>query len=79
MLTAHKAAQDEQKHRAGAAYSDNDLVFCNPDGKPWPADSFNKQFADIAKLAELRGSRFHDIRRAFATRTLAVGRSIKEV
>lgn len=79
ILTAHKATQDEQKRRAGAAYCDNDLVFCNPDGEAWPPDTFSKQFADIANLADLRGFRFHDVRHAFATLTLADGRSVKEV
>ena len=79
MLRAHKVSQDEAKRRAGDAYADNDLVFCNPDGSPWPPDTLSKQFADIAKLVGMQGFRFHDLRHAFATLALADGRPIKEV
>jgi integrase len=79
MLAAYKAEQDDQKQHAGAVYVDNDLVFCNPDGAPWPPDTFSKQFSAIAKVAGLHGFRFHDIRHAFATLTLADGRPVKEV
>jgi integrase len=79
MLAAYKADQDDQKQHAGAVYVDNDLVFCNPDGAPWPPDTFSKQFSAIAKVVGLHGFRFHDIRHAFATLTLADGRPVKEV
>jgi integrase len=79
ILTAHKTAQDEAKRRAAHAYTDNDLVFRNPDGSPWPPDTFSKQFGDIARLVGMQGFRFHDVRHAFATLTLADGRPIKEV
>ena len=51
----------------------------NPYGAPWPPDTFNKQFSVIAKIVGLHGFRFHDIRHAFATLTLADGRPVKEV
>ena len=40
---------------------------------------FYEQFSTIAAAAGLRGFRFHDIRHAFATLTLADGRPVKEV
>jgi integrase len=79
MLRAHKAIQDEAKRRAGDAYAENDLVFCNPDGSPWPPDTMSQQFADIAKRVGMQGFRLHDVRHAFATLALADGRPIKEV
>jgi len=79
LLRSHKARQKEEKAVAGAAYADNDLVFPNPDGQPWPPDTFSTQFAKLAKSVGMRGFRFHDLRHAFASITLADGVSIKEV
>lgn len=79
ILSAHKLNQDREPQRVAESFSDNDLVFCNPDGAPWPPDTFSKQFSPIAAAVGLRGFRFHDIRHAFATLTLADGRPIKEV
>lgn len=79
LLRSHKAQQQEEKDAAGVAYADNDLVFPNPDGQPWPPDTFSTQFAQLAKSVGMRGFRFHDLRHAFASLTLADGVSIKEV
>jgi integrase len=78
ILSAHKTHQEHERQGI-ASYADHDLVFCNPDGAPWAPDTFSKQFSAIAATARLRGFRFHDIRHAFATLTLADGRPIKEV
>lgn len=79
ILAAHKVHQDCERQHVGESFADNDLVFCNPDGAPWPPDTFSKQFSTIATAVGLRGFRFHDIRHAFATLTLADGRPVKEV
>jgi len=79
-LRQHKADQERERQDCGAGYSDNDLVFCNPDGSVWPPDSFTKQFAGIAASVGLAGLfRFHDLRHAFASITLKNGASVKEV
>ncbi len=80
VLKAHRARQDDDRKRLGHAYVENDLVFCNEDGTPWPPDTFTKQFADIARLVGMKGSfRFHDARHAFASLTLKNGAPVKEV
>ena len=79
LLRSHKAQQEDEKALAGEAYTDNDLVFPNPDGQPWPPDTFSMQFAKLAKSVGMQGFRFHDLRHAFASITLADGVSIKEV
>jgi integrase len=79
LLRLHKVQQEEEKGLAGAAYTNNDLVFPNRDGQPWPPDTFSMQFAKLARSFGMRAFRFHDLRHAFASITLADGVSIKEV
>jgi integrase len=79
ILKAHRLQQEQIRQQSRAFYSDNDLVFPNPDGTPWPPDTLSVQFAKLAKLVGLQGFRFHDLRHAFATLTLADGRNFKEV
>ena len=78
LLCVHKTMQEEARKQA-LYYVDNDLVFCNPDGTPWPPDTFTVQFRELANLVGLKGFRFHDVRHAFATLNLANGTPIKEV
>ena len=79
VLAFAQSAAGDEKARAGEAYIDNDLAFPNPDGQPWPPDTFSMQFAKLAKSVGMRGFRFHDLRHAFASITLADGVSIEEV
>lgn len=46
---------------------------------PWPPDTFTAQFGKMASMVGLKGFRFHDVRHAFATLTLANGTPLKEV
>ncbi len=79
ILRSHRARQDAEKLKLRPRYHDADLVFCNPDGTPWPPDTFTKQFAQIARFVGMKGFRFHDLRHAFATLTLKNGASVNEV
>lgn len=66
-LKAHKARQNEEKLRLGAAYEDNDLVFATPLGRPVDPDNAGKRYKTLLKKAGLPGVRFHDLRHTFAT------------
>jgi integrase len=79
LLRSHKAQQEDERALVGDAYAGNDLAFPNPDGSPWPPDTFTAQFSKLAKSVGMRGFRFHDLRHAFASLTLGDGVSIKEV
>jgi integrase len=78
LLRGYRDAQEDAR-KCAPFYVDRDLVFCNPDGQPWPPDTFTVQFAQLAKNIGMKGFRFHDLRHAFASLTLADGTSIKEV
>lgn len=79
LLRRHKDEQKESKRKAAAFYADLDLVFPNPDGAPWPPDSFSVQFGRLVKGAGCQGFRLHDLRHGFASLMLAGGVSLKEV
>lgn len=79
LLRSHKAQQEEEKSIAADLYADEDLVFPDSDGAPWPPDTFTTQVSKLTKSAGMRGFRFHDLRHAFASLTLGDGVSIKEV
>jgi integrase len=79
ILREYKMRQDVEKKTYGSDYMDNDLVFANPDGSPWPPDTLTQQFSALAKSVGMKGFRFHDLRHAFATLMLKDGGSVKEV
>ena len=79
ILKSHKAQQNEERLQLGPAFQDDDLVFCNLDGSPWPPDTLTKQFSAVSSGIGLKGFRFHDIRHAFATLTMKNGTPVKEV
>lgn len=79
LLRAHRAEQGRKMKAAGPYYADNDLVFPNPEGTPWPPDTLTMQFGKLAALVGLKGFRLQDLRHAFASLTLADGTSVKEV
>ena len=58
LLRSHKAAQEQEKGLAAYLYVDNDLVFPNPDGCPWPPDTFTTQFRSSQRLLVCAGFGF---------------------
>lgn len=74
-LRSHKAAQESARENA-PFYIDNDLVFPNPDGRPWPPNTLTAQFTKIARALGLKGFTFKSLRHAFASLTLADGRPV---
>lgn len=77
VLQEHRLKQEHE--RASLGGMDLGLVFCNPDGSPWPPDTLTKQFAEMVRLIGIDGFRLHDLRHAFASVTLSNGSSVKEV
>jgi site-specific recombinase XerD len=50
-LKAHKKIQSEERLAAGEDWHDNNLVFCNPDGRPYTRDGLNYRFARLTRHA----------------------------
>jgi integrase len=51
LLREHRKAQLKVRLKAGEAWADNDLVFCQDDGQPWHPDHVSKRFKKLAALA----------------------------
>jgi integrase len=48
LLRGHRKTQLRQRLIAGEAWEDNDLVFCQGDGRPWNPDHVSKRFKRLA-------------------------------
>ena len=46
--------------KAGPAWQDNDLVFCQPDGRPWNPDRVSKRFRKLAAQAGVPVIKLHE-------------------
>jgi integrase len=51
MLREHRKAQVKARMIAGAAWVDNDLIFCQADGTPWHPDYVSRRFKKLAAKA----------------------------
>jgi len=81
-LKAHRARQAQEKLFLGQAYEDNDLVFCQPNGKPLDPRGFTKKYARLLEAAGVPKVGFHALRHTFGTLLLEAGedmRTIQEV
>jgi hypothetical protein len=48
LLREHQKAQLAVRLRAGGAWHENDLLFCQRDGTPWKPDHVSKRLAALA-------------------------------
>ena len=77
VLRRHRAAQVEERLRAGAAWTDNDLVFPNTLGNPIePSHLLYRSLRPLLDRAELPAIRFHDLRHTAATLLIEAGMNI---
>jgi len=72
-LRAHKTDQAKIRLMMGAGFSDQGLVFCNPDGSPYPPDSLTATFRSLCRRTGFTGVRLHDLRHTHATQLLRQG------
>lgn len=78
-LQQHRVRQKEARLKAGPAWEENDLVFCNIYGRFLNSQSLFVLFSSLLKKAGLPHMRFHDLRHSAATILLAMGVSAKVV
>lgn len=79
-LRAHREVQDLEKVMAGGAYTDHDLVFAHPDGRPISPAMDWREWQELEQEAGLEGRfRVHDGRHFAATFLLALGVDMRVV
>jgi integrase len=72
-LREHRRRQLAERLAVGPDYSDQDLVFAEPDGTPIHPDKFRKRFEVRIGRSGLTPIRFHDLRHTYATLALRAG------
>lgn len=60
LLREHRQAQRKARMKAGPAWADNDLVFCQDDGTPWKPDHVSKKLKRLAAKAGVRVIKLHE-------------------
>jgi integrase len=60
LLRAHHKAQLRARMKAGPTWQGNDLVFCQPDGRPWNPDHVSKRFRKLAAQAGVPVIKLHE-------------------
>jgi integrase len=62
LLRARLQLQELERMLAGEAWAENDLVFCQPDGRPWNPDYVSKRFRRLAAQAGVPPIKLHEAR-----------------
>jgi integrase len=74
VLKVHREEQDELRNKLGLPpTSDDDLVFCHWDGRPFLPSSITHAWIRVARRCGLDGVRLHDSRHTHATLLLKAG------
>jgi integrase len=60
LLREHRRAQLKARLAAGPAWADNDLVFCQGNGRPWNPDHVSKRFKRLAAQAGVPVIKLHE-------------------
>ena len=79
VLQQHRIRQVEAKLKAGPAWEEHDLVFCNLYGKVMETGNLTARFHKLLRDGGLPRLRFHDLRHSAATLLLAMGIPAKVV
>ena len=60
LLREHRKAQVKARMAAGPAWQDNDLIFCQADGRLWNPDHVSKRFKKLAAQAGVPVIKLHE-------------------
>jgi len=72
-LREHRKRQAAERLLMGAGWTDNDLVFCHPDGTAVHPERFSRGFLETVARIGLPRIRLHDLRHGWATYALQAG------
>jgi integrase len=60
LLREHRRAQLRQRMKIGEAWRDDDLIFCQDDGRPWNPDHVSRRFKRLAAEAGVPVIKLHE-------------------
>jgi integrase len=75
-LKEHRTRQAEDRLKAGPAWHDEGLVFCNEVGEPLRQDRTRDEYKALLKAAELPPMRIYDLRHSAGTLLLEMGEDV---
>jgi integrase len=73
VLKEHRETQEGQRRSIGLSLLDDDLIFCQENGKPLLPDSITHAWMRLARSIGLKGIRLHDARHTHASLMLKQG------
>ncbi|OHV23951.1 integrase [Parafrankia soli] len=79
VLRHRRSRQNAHRLSHGEHWTDNGLVFTEPNGAPLIPDDVTSHFKELVTAADLPPIRLHDLRHGAATLALAAGADIKTV
>ena len=80
VLRLHREAQNKiRKYKEDLPVSDDDLVFCQSDDKPYLPNTISHAWIKLTKRCGLEGVRLHDARHTHATLLFKSGVSAKVI
>ena len=79
ILKAHRAAQSAQRMKAGDAWHDLNLAFCQQDGRPIDPRRDWADWKGLLTAAGVRDARVHDGRHTAATLLIEMGVHVRIV
>ena len=79
VLRTWRKRQLVERVALGAGYADEDLVFCQVDGRPYHPNHFSREFDRRSKRHGMKVIRLHDLRHTYATLALSAGVPAKVV
>ena len=78
-LQAHKRRQVAERLAAGAAWQDNNLVFCHEDGRMYTSDALNWRFSKMTKRAGIGHWHAHEGRHTAVSIMSSNGVPLQEI
>jgi site-specific recombinase XerD len=79
LLQRHRKTQMEERLRAGNGWEDNDLVFCQANGRPFSRTEDWKAWKALLRNAGVHDGRLHDARHTAGTLLIEQGVHIRVV
>jgi integrase len=73
VLQEHREEQDRDRRLFGAQYMENNLVFCQPDGRYYSPDCLGARVVELMRKVGLHGVSLHSLRHSHASILLSKG------